>query len=110
MRQAGIIAAGALYALENQRERSAEDNDNAKTFAVGLAEIEGIEIIPEEVETNIIMFGLSNMTSDEMIERLCELDTHVLPMDSRSIRAVTNLMVTEKQIPQALEQIRSILS
>ena len=110
MRQAGVIAGGALYALENHRERLAEDNANAKAFAEGLAEIEGIEINPEEVETNIIMFGLSNMTSDEMIERLSEFDTHVLPMDSRSIRAVTNLMVSEKQIPEALDQIRRILS
>jgi threonine aldolase len=110
MRQAGIIAAGALYALDNHRERLAEDNANAKAFAQGLAEIEGIEINPDDVETNIIMFGLSKMTSDELLKRLGELDTHMLPMDSRSIRAVTNLMVTEKQIPEALEQIRTILS
>ena len=110
MRQAGIIAAGALYALDNHRERLAEDNANAKAFALGLAEIPGIEINPEDVETNIIMFGLSKMTSDEMLKRLSENDTHMLPMDSKSIRAVTNLMVTEKQIPEALEQIRNILS
>jgi threonine aldolase len=83
---------------------------NAKAFAEGLAEIPGIEINPQDVETNIIMFGLSKMMSAEMIKQLNELDTHVLPMDSRSIRAVTNLMVTEKQIPEVLEQIRNILS
>ncbi|MBC8258882.1 MAG: aminotransferase class I/II-fold pyridoxal phosphate-dependent enzyme [SAR324 cluster bacterium] len=110
MRQAGIIAAGALYALDNHRSRLAEDHANAKAFAQGLAEIPGIEINPGDVETNIIMFGLSKMTSAELIKRLGELDTHMLAMDSRSIRAVTNLMVTEKQISEALEQIRSILS
>ena len=110
MRQAGIIAAGALYALENHRERLAEDNANAKAFAEGLAEIPGIEINPDEVETNIIMCGLSEMTSDIMIKRLRELDTHVLPMNNKSIRMVTNMMVTKKQTREALEQIRSILS
>jgi threonine aldolase len=110
MRQAGIIAAGALYALDNHRERLAEDNTNAKAFAEGLAEIPGIEINPDEVETNIIMCGLSEMTSDIMIKRLRELDTHVLPMNNKSIRMVTNLMVTKKQTREALEQIRSILS
>ncbi len=110
MRQAGIIAAGALYALDNHRERLAEDHANAKTFAEGLAKIPGIEINPDDVETNIIMFGLSKMSSDEILKRLRELDIHMLPMDSSSIRAVTNLMVAEKQIPEALEQIRTILS
>jgi threonine aldolase len=110
MRQAGIIAAGALYALDNHRERLAEDNANAKAFAEGLAEIPGIEINPDEVETNIIMCGLSEMTSDIMIKRLRELDTHVLPMNNKSIRMVTNLMVTKKKTREALEQIRSILS
>jgi hypothetical protein len=62
------------------------------------------------VETNIIMCGLSEMTSDLMIKRLRELDTHVLPMNNKSIRMVTNLMVTKKQSREALEQIRSILS
>ena len=110
MRQAGIIAAGALYALDKHRERLAEDNANAKAFAEGLVEIAGIEINPNEVETNIIMCGLSEMTSDIMIKRLRELDTHVLPMNNKSIRMVTNLMVTKKQTREALEQIRNILS
>jgi len=110
MRQAGIIAAGALYALENHRERLTEDNANAKTFAEGLAKIPGIEINPDEVETNIIMCGLSEMKSDLMVKQLRELDTHVLPMNNKSIRMVTNMMVTKKQTREALEQIRSILS
>jgi hypothetical protein len=56
------------------------------------------------------MCELSEMTSDIMIKRLRELDTHVLPMNNKSFRMVTNLMVTKKQSREALEQIRSILS
>jgi len=110
MRQAGIIAAGALYALENNRKRLAEDHANAKMFANGLAEIQGIEINPDDVETNIVMFGLTKMSSHELLKQLGEQDTHMLPMNNSSIRAVTNLMVTEKQIPEALEQIRKAVS
>ena len=110
MRQAGIIAAGALYALENNRKRLSEDHANAKSFANGLAEINGIEINPEDVETNILIFSLTDMSSHEFSQRLSELDTHMLPWDKTSIRAVTNLMVSEKQIPEALVQIRKTLS
>ena len=110
MRQAGIIAAGALYALENNRKRLAEDHANAKMFANGLAEIQGIEINPDDVETNIVMFGLTKMSSHDLLKQLGEQDTHMLPMNNSSIRAVTNLMVTEKQIPEALEQIRKAVS
>ena len=110
MRQAGIIAAGALYALENNRKRLAEDHANAKMFANGLAEIQGIEINPDDVETNIVMFGLTKMSSHDLLKQLGEQDTHMLPMNNNSIRAVTNLMVTEKQIPEALEQIRKAVS
>ena len=110
MRQAGIIAAGALYALENNRKRLAEDHANAKMFANGLAEIQGIEINPDDVETNFVMFGLTKMSSHDLLKQLGEQDTHMLPMNNSSIRAVTNLMVTEKQIPEALEQIRKAVS
>ena len=69
MRQAGIIAAGALYALENNRERLTVDHDNAKMLAKGLAEINGIDINPDDVETNIINFRVQGMTINELIER-----------------------------------------
>ena len=49
------------------------------------------------------------MSSHEFTDRLSELDTHMLPWDDSSIRAVTNLMVTEEQILKTLEQIRSVL-
>ena len=50
------------------------------------------------------------MSSHEFAERLSEQDTHMLPWDDTSIRAVTNLMVTENQILKALEQIRQVVS
>jgi threonine aldolase len=109
MRQAGIVAAGALYALENNRKRLIEDHANAKLFAKGLQDIKGIQINPKDVETNIIIFSLSEMSSHEFTDRLSEQDTHMLPWDDSSVRAVTNLMVKEDQIIKALEQIRSVL-
>ena len=109
MRQAGIIAAGALYALENNRERLKVDHDNAKILAKGLAEINGIEINTDDVETNIINFHVQGMTIDELVEKLNKQGTHVLPKDSITIRAVTNLMVSESQINIALDHFRNAM-
>lgn len=109
MRQAGVIAAGALYALENNRERLTVDHDNAKIFANGLVEINGIDINPDDVETNIINFRVQGMTTDELIEKLNKQGTHVLPKDSITIRAVTNLMVSESQINIALDHVRNAM-
>src|ERR671934_2962934 len=55
MRQSGIIAAAGLYALDHHVERLAEDHENARVLAEGLAEIEGVTIDPERVETNIVI-------------------------------------------------------
>ena len=60
MRQAGIVAAGCLYALDNHVERLAEDHENARHLAEGLAEIDGIEIDPATVETNIVIFEVED--------------------------------------------------
>ena len=109
MRQAGIIAAGALYALENNRERLTVDHDNAKMWPNGLAEINGIDINPDDVETNIINFRVKGMTKDELIEKLKKQGTHVLPKDSITIRAVTNLMVSESQINIALDHFNNAM-
>ena len=59
MRQAGIIAAGALFALQNHRARLAEDHANAKALAEGISRCKGFEIAPGEVETNMVRFRLA---------------------------------------------------
>ena len=59
MRQAGIIAAACLYALDHHVERLAEDHANARRLAEGLAEIPGIELDPATVETNIVWFDVA---------------------------------------------------
>lgn len=58
MRQAGMIAAGALDALKYHRERPQEDHANATLFAASIAQIEGVEVDLEAVETNIVIFHI----------------------------------------------------
>jgi threonine aldolase len=60
MRQAGIIAAGGIYALRHHVDRLAEDHANAKLLADGLASIPGIRLVHEPVETNIVFFDVAD--------------------------------------------------
>jgi threonine aldolase len=109
-RQAGIVAAGALYALDHHRRRLAEDHAGAKRLAEGIAPLDGIEIDPATVETNIVIFGVTAMPAAELVARLAAADVLVLARDAESIRAVTNLDVTADQIDETIEKFAAILA
>jgi threonine aldolase len=109
MRQAGIIAAGALYALENHRDRLAEDHDNAKILAEGLSDIPGIEIDVSTVETNIVIFRLDGVNPVEFFLHAHEAGVYVLPAGADTIRAVTSLQVNRDDIGKGVEIIRLLL-
>jgi threonine aldolase len=107
MRQAGIVAAGALYALDHNVERLAEDHANARTLALGLAEIDGVTLDPGEVETNIVIFEVDDP------ERVCEkieLDgVRMGVVGPRQIRAVTHLDVDADGVGKAIDAVRNAL-
>ena len=110
MRQAGIIAAGALYALENHRSRLAEDHANAKALAGGICELPGIELDSSTVETNIVIFGITSVPAAELAGRLHAAGVAVLATGPDTIRAVTNLTVSAEEIGAAVEIFRKLLS
>jgi threonine aldolase len=107
MRQAGIIAAGALYALDNNRDRIAEDHANAKALAKGLAEIDGIEVDPSTVESNLLYFKVTDPPAN-LVERLAAEGIALLGGDG-SMRAVTSLMVSRADIDKVLGSFAKIL-
>lgn len=109
MRQAGIIAAGALFALRHHRARLAEDHANARRLAAGLAHLEGIDIDPAEVETNMVRFRVRTMTANQMVQQLQALGVLVLPVGPDTIRAVTSLMVSAHDIDRAVKTITGAL-
>ena len=102
MRQAGIIAAGALYALENHRDRLADDHANARDLARGIADLPGIEVDIETVETNIVIFRVTTMPAAEMVEKLGAAGVAVLATGPDTVRAVTNLMVSADDVTAAV--------
>ena len=108
MRQAGIIAAGAVYALNHHIERLAEDHENAQVLVKGLAQIEGITVEP--VETNLIFFDVSGLgiTAEAFNARLMEHGLRVSTLGDTRARAVTHLDVTRSQVEEALQIMRRV--
>ena len=102
MRQAGIIAAGAWHALEHHRDRIIQDHENTKELALGIAQLPGIELNIEHVETNIIIFKLSSMTAYELAEKLYKHGVRVLVIGAKAIRLVTHLDISNEQIREAI--------
>lgn len=102
MRQAGIIAAGALYALEHHRGRLAEDHRNARALAEGLSALPGIELDPASVETNIVVARVRTVPADRLVRELEEAGLRVFATGRDTIRAVTSLEVSAAEIQQAL--------
>jgi threonine aldolase len=107
MRQAGIIAAGGVYALRHHVDRLAEDHDNAAAFARGIAGLRGIALDPAHVETNIVIFDVTRpgLTAQALADRLLAAPPHVRlsVMGERRLRAVTHLDVSRKQVDAAVE-------
>uniref|UniRef100_A0AAV1US74 Aromatic amino acid beta-eliminating lyase/threonine aldolase domain-containing protein n=1 Tax=Peronospora matthiolae TaxID=2874970 RepID=A0AAV1US74_9STRA len=114
MRQAGIIAAAGLYALEHQFDRLVEDHVNAQAFAHGIATIPGIEIDPDDVDTNIVFFKVpvdAKLDAMALTEKL-ENEKGVLVggyADGNRIRAVTNLHVSSNDIDYTIAAIRQLV-
>ncbi len=112
MRQAGIIAAGALYAIQHNVDRLPEDHANARRLARALDEIPGIDIDPEWVQTNIVMFKVQSerFNASTLCDALRERDILMLPISDIRIRAVTNLMISEQDIGYTIRQFEEIFA
>jgi threonine aldolase len=111
MRQAGIIAAACLYALDHHVERLAEDHANARHLAEGLAGIPGVAIDPGSVETNIVWFEVEGrMSAADVSSALRERDVLIGAYGQRRMRAVTHLDVGRADIDAALRTLARILS
>jgi threonine aldolase len=110
MRQAGILAAAGLYALEHNIKRLAEDHAHAKKLATALADLPGIAINPDHVETNIVIFEISKThhSPPQAVEALKKEGVLVVPFGKTLLRAVTHLDVGAKDIEKAIAVFRKV--
>ncbi len=110
MRQAGVLAAAGIVALEEMVERLADDHANACKLAQGLAEMPGISVDPGQIHTNIVYFGVDrkDMTVEELVKRLDENGARMLPVGPGRIRAVTHYGITAGDIEQTLSAMAEV--
>ncbi len=111
MRQAGILAAAGIVALEEGPLRLHEDHENARALAEGLSGVPGIEIDTGKIQTNIVIFGLGE-TGFDAASFLSELESRgvqAVTIDRRRVRMVTHLDVTREQVEQAVEVIDQLV-
>jgi threonine aldolase len=113
MRQAGIIAAAGVFALRHHVDRLAEDHERARRLAYGLAELRGLALNPERVETNIVIFDVSGTGLSGAAFASRTLSSHGVRfsvLGPTTVRAVTHLDIPPDGIERALEAARAAIS
>lgn len=108
MRQAGVLAAACLYALENNVDRLPVDHDNARLLAGGLAQIKGVHCDPDAVETNIVLYKVGNGAA--VLYELGRRGIEASQVDKRTLRMVTHLDVDRAGIERAIAGVRDAVA
>jgi len=111
MRQAGIIAAGGIYALRHHVKRLADDHANARRLAEGLAALPGVSLDPATVETNLVFFDVTGgIDAPKAVARLLARGIRMGALGPRTIRAVTHLDVSAQAIERALDAAKAVFT
>ena len=108
MRQAGVIAAAGVVALERMIERLSEDHENARLLAAELATLPGIGLDPASVQTNIVAFDLDGWEPPDFLAALKDVGVLAVPFGPHRIRMVTHNDVSREDVEAALERIRTV--
>lgn len=109
MRQAGIIAAAALVALDAMVDRLVEDHTLAKLLAEKLAQLPGVELDPSMVETNMVIITLERMPAAHFVEEMRKRGVLILSINPHQVRFVTHKDVSRAGVEQAAVIARQIL-
>ncbi|MDP6870520.1 MAG: GntG family PLP-dependent aldolase [Candidatus Poseidoniaceae archaeon] len=107
MRQAGIIAAGGLYAIQNNIQRLAEDHTRARRLAESVNAIDGFSVDMESVQTNMVYIE-GDLDAKEIIQRLAEKGIDVLDVGPTAVRAVIHLHITDEDIDRTISAFSTL--
>jgi len=112
MRQAGVLAAAGIVALDEMVDRLAEDHANARTLAEGLCRLDGLSVTLELVRTNIFFIEVqrTDITPEVLSRRLKDRGILILPAGPRRLRVVTNYHVTAEDVDYIFEAFRKSLN
>lgn len=111
MRQAGVLAAAGIVALEEMVERLAEDHENAQRLVRGLADIPGLSVRPDAVTTNLVHMDIlrEGMTAQALSDALAREGVRILPSGPMQLRAVTQYHVGPEDIGETLSIFRTVM-
>lgn len=111
MRQAGMIAAAGVHALEHHVERLAEDHENARIFARAIAQIPGIKLAHETIDSNMVFFDVdeTGMSAPQVAEALLAHGVRIGASTETRMRAVTHLDVDRAGVEAAAEALQSVV-
>ena len=109
-RQAGVLAAGALHALEHHREDLGADVRNARTFAEGLSRIDGLRVAISRVQSNIVRFHVASLAAGDFATQCHARGVHMLPNGESGMRAVVHREVDADALAKALEVMSEVLT
>ncbi|MEE9596804.1 MAG: beta-eliminating lyase-related protein, partial [Acidiferrobacterales bacterium] len=108
MRQAGILAAAGLVALNNHVERLAEDHANARQLADGLASVDELEVDPQEVQTNMVFVSMNQSHCDTLAKFLRQHG--ILIASDKTTRLVTHLDVTTDDVQSVVRRFKDFFA
>ena len=103
MRQAGMMAAAGIYALENNIDRLRDDHKRARKFAEALVEMPNFSVNLDTVQSNIVYIGVGKGRSKQMIEKLAKQEIDILDTDDSTIRAVFHLHIGDEELEKIIE-------
>lgn len=111
-RQAGILAAAGLHALDHHVERMAEDHANAKWFAERVSAMQGVELVYANTQTNLVFLDVapSGLAAETVSQRLRERGVALAMRGGTTFRAVTHLDVTRADVEQAARALQEALA
>ncbi len=112
MRQVGILAGAGIYALENNINRLAYDHENAEMLSRRLAEIPGLKVDLETVQTNIVAVDIDPdlITIDDFVSKLAGYDVLCIPFGPARVRFVTHLDITTEDCKKAIAAVEKVMS
>lgn len=110
MRQAGILAAAGLFALDHHVERLAEDHANARTFAQAVAALPGVSIDMSSIQSNIVYFDVPGRDASAISAALSARGIEIGAMGPQTLRAVTHLDVSHEQVLEAARAVGDVVA
>jgi threonine aldolase len=113
MRQAGVLAAAGIVALETMVDRLVEDHQNARRLAEGMSSIPGLAVDLERVQSNIVIFGLADgvtMTPQDFVAALSQQGVKLNSIGGRRFRAVTHYGISAGDIDTSISGTREVMT